>query len=445
MKAERAAGHDGDDGPDTPLRSAQHSSAEWVLGLLFVGNLLSFYDRALPAVVLQQIKVEFSLDDLEVGALGSAFVLVLAVGAIPLGRVADRVARAKVAGWGLVVWSLFTATAAVVSTFWLFFVSRVGVGIGEASYAPASGSLISDLYPAQRRARAWSVFMLGFPIGTLLAFFTVGALAGAFSSWRAPFLLAGIPGLVVAVLILRIREPRRGAMDPEATRPGTGRSPLLELRRVRSLMGLAIAFAGYNFAAYAIGTFLTSLLQRSYGLGLVQAATLSGVVIGVMGLLGLLVGGTLCDRAARHSPAARALVGGVALLTAAPLAYTGLSAGPASLWQFVAFLSMAYLSSIVYLAASTPVLADVVHPQQRASALGVVFAVGYLLGGAAGPLTVGLLSDALARSSGRTGPAATAQGLQGTMTILVPVAFGVAALGMFFASRTVAADHAAIL
>ncbi|MDQ2795621.1 MAG: MFS transporter, partial [Actinomycetota bacterium] len=196
----------------------------------------------------------------------------------------------------------------------------------------------------------------------------------------------------------------------------------------------------------AIGTFTTPVLQRYYGLSLVSAASVSGVIIGVMGLLGLVIGGRLCDRAAQRSASARVRFAALCLLVAAPLAYLGLAAGQAALWQLVAFLSLAYLSSIVYLAASTPAVADVVRPEQRSAAMGVLFAVGYLLGGAGGPIAVGLLSDALAKSStGLSADAASAHGLQAAMMILVPIAFLVAAAGMWFAARSVTQDREAML
>ncbi|MFF5075455.1 spinster family MFS transporter [Actinoplanes sp. NPDC000266] len=413
------------------------SSAGYVLGLLFAGNLLNFYDRALPAVVLEPIKTEYGLDDTQVGVLASAFVLVAAVAGVPLGRLADRVPRTTVAGWGLVVWSAFTAAGGLLTSFGGFVASRVGVGAGEASYAPATGSLLSDLYPSERRSRANAVFMLGFPIGTLLAFFTAGALAVAFDSWRAPFLIAAVPGFVVAVLVLRLREPARGAADPGAATGGTFRS----LFRVRSMYGLILAFAGYNFAAYAIGTFLTPVLQRYYGLELVAAGAVGGVVIGVTGLIGLLVGGRALDRAASRSLSARARVAAVSLAAAAVAALAGLAAAEDRLWQLVLFLSLAYLLGIIYLAAAVPVVSDVIRPSQRSGALGLLFAIGYLLGGAGGPIVVGLISDRLAAGDSD----AEAWGLRTAMMIAVPAAFAVASIGMFLASRFVRADREAMI
>lgn len=420
-----------------------------MLGLLFAGNLLNFYDRALPSVVLEPIKDEFSLDDTRVGLLASAFVLVAALAGIPLGRLADRVARTAVAGWGLFMWSAFTAAGGLLTTFWGFFASRVGVGVGESSYAPATGALLSDLYPSERRSRAHSLVMLGFPIGTLLAFLTAGGLAEAFDSWRAPFLVAAVPGVVVAFLVLRIREPERGAAEPE--RPAAPaplvedrRTSLLSLMRMRSMYGMLLAFAGYNFAAYAIGTFLTPVLQRFYGLSLVAAGAVGGVVVGVTGLIGLLAGGRVLDRAARRSPEARVQVAAVSLAAAAVFSFAGLAAGRAALWQLVVFLSLGCMLGIVYLAAAVPVVSDVIRPEQRSGALGLLFSVGYLLGGAGGPVCVGVLSDALAADSA-SATEGSARGLHGAMRTTVPLAFTVAAIGMFLAARSVRGDRDSML
>jgi MFS family permease len=419
------------------------SSAGYVLGLLFAGNLLNFYDRALPAVVLEPIKNEYGLDDTQVGILASAFVLVAALAGIPLGRLADRVPRTTVAGWGLLVWSAFTAAGGLLTSFGGFLASRVGVGVGESSYAPATGSLLSDLYPSERRSRANALFMLGFPIGTLLAFFTAGGLAVAFDSWRAPFLIAAVPGVVVAVLILRLREPERGAADPVTTAPAARTASWSALFRIRTMYGLVLAFAGYNFAAYAIGTFLTPVLQRCHGLDLVDAGVIGGVVVGITGLIGLLIGGRLLDRAARRSPSARVRVAAVSLAAAAVFAFAGLAAGRTALWQLVLFLSVAYLLGVIYLAAAVPVVSDVVGPGQRAGALGLLFAIGYLLGGAGGPIVVGIVSDAIA--AGSTDADATAEGLQTAMMYGVPIAFAVAAAGMFLAARFAGTDRASML
>lgn len=440
-----------------------HTNAKWVLTLLFIGNLLNFYDRQLPSIVLEQIKAEFLLDDSQVGLLASAFVFVGAIAGIPLGMLADRFARKWVAGIGLFVWSAFTAAGGVLTTFWGFFGSRVGVGIGEAAYGPATGSLIADLYPSERRSRANALFSLGFPIGLLLAFLTVGGIAEAFGSWRAPFLLAAIPGIIVAVLLVLIREPRRGESDRAARAALAGqdgapasaaaresavsRRAFAAVFRVRSIYGIMLAFAGYNFAAYAVGTFLVPVLQRYYGLDLVPAALMSGVIIGVTGLIGLLIGGRVLDRASNHSASRRVIFSAISLVLAAILSFIGLTAGQGSLWQLVVFLGLGYLFGIIYLAAYVPAVTDVVVPKVRSTALGVVYAIALLLGGAGGPIVTGIVSDAINASGASTlaPDVAAAQGLQTAMMIVVPIGFAVAALGMFIAARSTNADRAQML
>jgi MFS transporter, Spinster family, sphingosine-1-phosphate transporter len=437
-----------DDEKDTAMTSATSartgatertaSGARYIMVLLFLGNLLNFFDRQMPSVVLGEIEKTFHVDDAVAGLLASAFVLVAALGGIPLGWLADRYTRKGVAGWALIVWSLFTALGGVfggilpvaaiglVPAFWIFFVSRVGVGIGEAGYSPATGSLISDLYPSERRSRANALFMLGFPVGLLLAFFATGALAVALGGWQRVFLVAAVPGVVVGILLLFVREPERGAAEPVAAAAARVSRSFGSIFRVRSIWGLIVAFAGYNFAAYAIGTFITVVLQRAFGLELIPAGALSGVVIGVSGLIGLLVGGRVLDRAVRRSHATRVRLTAVLLVAAAVLSLIGLSSG--SLVVFVVFVFAGYLVGIVYLAASAPAISDVVEPRTRSTALGVVYAIGLLIGGAGGPIVAGAVSDSIGS-------------LQTALMIVVPAAFAVAGCGMLLAARTFDRDR----
>lgn len=169
--------------------ATQAANAWRVLFLLFLANLFNFFDRTIPAIIVEPIRLEWHLSDFQLGLLGTAFTLVYAFAGLPLGRMADNGSRKKLMGCGLAVWSGLTAVNGMVGSFWTFLLVRMGVGIGEASYAPAANSLIGDLFPAHRRARAMGLFMLGLPLGLLLAFFTIGAMVKAFDSWRAPFFI----------------------------------------------------------------------------------------------------------------------------------------------------------------------------------------------------------------------------------------------------------------
>ena len=191
--------------------STQAANAWRILFLLFLANLFNFFDRTIPAIIIEPIRMEWHLSDFQLGIIGTAFTIVYAIAGLPLGRMADTGSRSKLMGWGLATWSALTAVNGMVGSFWSFLIVRMGIGIGEASYAPAANSLIGDLFPAHRRARAMGIFMLGLPLGLLLAFFTIGAMVKAFDSWRAPFFIAAVPGLILAVFMFFIKEPKRGA------------------------------------------------------------------------------------------------------------------------------------------------------------------------------------------------------------------------------------------
>jgi MFS family permease len=172
---------------DSMQQSQPVANAWRILFLLFLANLFNFFDRSIPAIIIEPIRLEWSLSDFQIGLIGTAFTIVYAIAGVPLGRMADTGARRKIMGWGLTVWSGLTAVNGLAWNFWSFLLVRMGVGIGEASYAPAANSLIGDLFPPHKRARAMGIFKLGLPLGLLLAFFTIGAMVKAFDSWRAPF------------------------------------------------------------------------------------------------------------------------------------------------------------------------------------------------------------------------------------------------------------------
>jgi MFS family permease len=421
----------------------QASNAWRILALLAAANVLNFYDRTLPAILVEPIKEEFNLTDSHIGVLSASFIVVYAIAGVWLGRLADLRSRRAIMGWGLVVWSVFTALSAGAWSFTSILLVRLGVGVGEASYAPAANSLLADLYPATRRSRAVAIFQFGIPIGTILAFFTTGLIVDAFDSWRAPFVVAAIPGLVLAVFLMRIKEPARGAADashhPVVPARSGGVAPWRQVLRISTMRWLVVSSIGVQVAAYSIGTFVVPLLQRYYGLSLTVAALYAGVILGVAALAGLVVSGTVADRASRRSLSRRVLVGAIALTVAAPLALLGMSFDPNQLAAFVAVMSLVSFFQFFFHTSALPAVADVVPPQLRGSAIAVFFAASYLLGGAFGPIITGVLSDAFAATG--HGVSAEAHGLNLSLMIVLPVSLLVSALGFYGAARRINADH----
>jgi MFS family permease len=168
------------------------------LWVLFAINTMNFFDRQILGAVGEAVRREWGMSDGAMGALGTAFTLLYAFVGVPLGRLTDKTGRKWILSTGVFVWSLTTVLSGFARSFWQLFVLRLGVGVGEASCAPAATSLIGDLYPANRRARALSIFMLGLPVGVALSFAVSGSIARA-HGWRPAFYVAGIPGLLCAL------------------------------------------------------------------------------------------------------------------------------------------------------------------------------------------------------------------------------------------------------
>lgn len=418
-------------------------AARRALTVLFLANLVNYVDRAVPAIVLEPIAREFALGDLEIGLLSAAGVVVFGLAGLPLGRVADRASRTRTAGWLVLVWSGFTAATGASWNLLTLVVARLGVSVGEAGYAPAANSLIGDLFRPDERARASGWFMLGLPLGLVLAYSFVGVLVEAFGSWRAPFLVAAVPGLVVAVLLFRLPEPRRGAGDDlEEVPPAAAGGPVRRILAVPTFRWLVVGGIGYNFAAYGVNTFMVALMQRWFGLSLTAGATATAVIIGVTGLVALTLGGALGDRAYRRSVRSRVLLGAVAVLAAAPLTTGALLLGRDAAAAFTALFATGWLLGYLFVTTVYPTVADIVEPRRRGVAVALLFALQFLLGGAAGPLVVGGLSDALAAGAvagGADPDAARAAGLHDAL-FLVPAALLLAGLALLAAARTVTDD-----
>lgn len=428
-----------------PTPSPQASNAWRVLFLLFLANLFNFFDRTIPAIIIEPIRKEWQLSDFQLGIIGTAFTLVYAIAGLPLGRMADNGSRKKIMGWGLAVWSGLTALNGLAGSFWTFLLVRMGVGIGEASYAPAANSLIGDLFPAHRRARAMGIFMLGLPLGLLLAFFTIGAMVHAFDSWRAPFFIAAIPGLVLAVFMFFIREPKRGAAESVRISETKIEKPIRRVLSVPTFGWLVLAGLTFNFATYACNSFMVPMLQRYFLLPLQEAAVATGIIVGITGLVGLTLGGWVADKLHRRFANGRLLFAAGSMLIATLATAYALHAGRIEIGVFVGVFSLGWLFAYNFYTCVYTAIQDVVEPRLRATAMALFFAGLYLLGGGLGPVVVGLLSDHFAHAAmaaagaEQMSEAFKAVGLHDAM-YLIPVALGLTLVFLYLASRCFSRD-----
>ena len=423
------------------------SSASYALFVLFVINLLNFFDRQLPGALAEPIRKEFHLSDTTLGLLGTIATLMYALVGLPLGRLADKWYRTRLIALGTAAWSLLTATSGLAQNYGQLFVSRLGVGLGEATCAPAGQSLIGDLFPPQQRARAMGIFMLGLPAGLCLAYFSAGAIGAAFG-WRAAFLFACAPGLLFAWAMLRIPEPVRGACDagrPPAAGAATVKSSYEAVLRLPTMWWIILSGIFHNFNMYAINAFQTPFLQRFHEMSLREASNVSAISVGAVGAVGLLAGGWFADKISAKRRDGRLLVPACSMAIAAPCILLALNQPKGSVAPFMLLMATGTMTMFVYYATVYAAIQDVIEPRLRGTAVAIYFCAMYVLGASLGPLGLGFLSDHFAhRAMHEAGASAMTEsfkavGLHSAMYI-IPVLAALASLALFAASRTVESD-----
>lgn len=251
-----------------------HIPRKWLaLGLLSFINLLNYLDRNIIFALFEPIKRDLSLTDSQLGWLGSAYILVFSVAALPFGVLSDLKSRKAVIAGGVALWSAFTFMGGLVRSFWHLFICRASVGIGEAAYGPASASMIADYFPGKRRAMAMGILSAGIPVGGVLGLLLGGWLEGIYG-WRVAFMAVGLPGFLCAVLVYQLKDPTRH------DEPLTIHGMMLDLQiGVRGVFRQLYPILGMT----AIGLLAAWILNRQYGVdSKVDTAVLAAAIgIGV--------------------------------------------------------------------------------------------------------------------------------------------------------------------
>ncbi len=372
------------------VRRGASSADAPALAVLFLVNVLNYYDRQALGALVEPLRHQFHLGDTQLAAIPTLATIVYAVAGVPLGRLADRASRKRLLAAGVAVWAGLTGFGALASSFAMLLVSRLGVGVGEAVCAPAATSWIADVVPAHRRARAMAGFMMAVPVGVMLSLAVSGPVAQAWG-WRAALTVAALPGVVLAPALLRLREPARAAGP-------AGASSSLAFLRVPAFWWIAASGAIVNSALYSFSYFLPAFLTRTHGLTVGQAGLWTGVGSGAAGILGAALVAFRGDRAAGGRPGGRMrLAAGAAALAVPPMALAiHMPAGHAAAALSLALAGYALLQTyygLIYAA-----LHDVVGPAMRGTAMSVYLLVTCLCGAAFGPLLTGGLSDHFARA-----------------------------------------------
>lgn len=390
-------------GPPPPLPDPLHARLlsnryrAWFLAVLLIVSTFNFTDRFLFQLLAEAIKRDLQLSDFQLGALGGiAFALFYSVMGIPLARVAEHRSRVGLLSISVFFWSMMTALCGAAANFWHMLLFRIGVGAGEASFTPAVNSLIGDHFPPTRRATAISIVQLGSPLSALVGALIVSVIV-AHWDWRVAFFAAGLPGLLVALLVwFGLREPPRGLADGRIQPRGKPPSLVAVLRTLgtrRAAIHIIVGGSLAHIGLTAIGAFLSPFYMRVHDLSLREAAVLFGFMQAGAAGLGLLVSGVGSDWAASRDRRWHAWAPALALFAAAPLfAAAFLQPG---LREAAFLIFPGSVALFIYLVPTYAMLQNMVEARMRASAVAIYALISSIVGGL-GPMLFGLVSDRFA-------------------------------------------------
>ena len=367
----------------------------WVLLIVYIFN---FLDRQIVNILAEPISRDLGLSDTKIGLMtGIAFAAFYTFLGIPIARFADRpkTNRVGLISVSLVVWSGMTALCGMAQNFVQLLLARIGVGVGEAGCTPAAHSLIADLAPPEKRASAISFYSLGIPIGSLLGMLIGGLIADAYG-WRAAFLVAGLPGILLAVVVyFVIRDPRMSAQLAAAQpKPAISTAEAFkEIVASRAFIMLAIGGAMAAFLSYGKATWTTIFFQRTHELSPGEVGFWFGIGGGIAGIIGTWAGGWFADKYGKVNRRHVLTAPAIGMLIAIPIA---ISAYWVENWWYALILIMTptFLNSM-YVGPAYSCAQGLVPLRARAMASAVLLFAQNLIGLGLGPLFFGILSDGI--------------------------------------------------
>ena len=398
---------------------AEGAAASWprpayswyVVAVLLLAYTLSFVDRMILSLLVAPIKAALSISDTEVSLLiGLAFALFYTLLGLPIAWIADRWNRRNLIIAGVALWSAMTAGCGFAGSYATLFLARMGVGVGEAALSPAAFSMLSDMFPRDRLARAMAVYSIGVPLGSgvamILGAFVVQAVLaapmvdlpfiGPVEAWRTIFLWVAAPGLLICLLLLTVREPLRQGIQRAAPREDRPPAPGLLAHLAAQRGALGALFAGMSLIGlvmYGVIAWVPTFFARTYGMDVSQAGLWFGIIMAIGGAAGLVLGGTLADRlVARGVADAHLRVMRLSILLGGPplLAATLM---PNATLAFV-MLALAFPMLTMH-GVGTVALQFITPNEYRARATALYFFVVNLTGLGFGPMVMALLTDHL--------------------------------------------------
>ena len=372
----------------TPGRRVPQRTAGLALFLLTCLNLFNFIDRYILPGVQPLVQKEFRVNDAQLGLLTTVFFFVYMIAAPLTGWLGDRFPRKPLIVIGALLWSAATLFTAWVHDYETLLIRHAIVGIGEATFSIYAPALLADFYPEADRNRILSIFYLTIPVGGALGYLT-GGILGQHYGWRMPFFIAALPGVLIALAFVFVREPQRGSADRLS--PTLNRSTLSGLPHNPAFWCATLGLAMWTFAVGGISTWLPTFLVRLGAMSVAKAGTVAGAITVLCGLLGTGAGGWVAQRWQRRNYRALYLLSGWGSILAIPFA-AAVFFGPPSIFiagallaEFFLFLGTGPLNAAIVNSVAAPI---------RATAISVNLFVIHALGDAFSPHLIGLVSDA---------------------------------------------------
>lgn len=381
--------------------SDHRSTARIALLLLFFVSLFNYMDRFALSVLLPSIKESLEFSDTELGAVTTAFTISYVLFGIPLARLADRYNRKRIISAALATWSLMTAACGLAQNFAQLAIARVLVGVGESGATPPAHSLLADYFPISQRSKAIAIFSVGAPIGLMIGFALAGWIAETYS-WRVAFFSLGLPGLLLAALLLaKLKEPERGQADGEAVHADSV-LPFL------SVIKLLLSKPAYRHICFATGLYtvvylgvvgwLPSYFVRSFDMSVADVGFWLALSLGIPQIVGMLTCGAITDRLVVRDLRWYGRIPALAMALSTPLFLVVFLTDNVLVASTALFL--AFFIGIFQGPASLTAIQGLAELRTRALAAAVFFLIVNLIGGGVGPLLTGWLSDRLAADYG---------------------------------------------
>lgn len=396
--------------------------ANFALGVFLLAYILSFVDRQILSLLVDPIKRDLGVSDLQMGLLqGFAFALLYAFLGVPVGLLADRAVRKRIIAYGVIFWSVATALCGLAGNYALLFAARMGVGVGEATLSPSAHSFLSDAFEPAKLARAMAIYTMGITLGGGMAYLIGGAvvaavanadtthlpLIGALRPWQMAFFIVAAPGVVVAALVAMVKEPARQSLvagGGAAARPSLSAVAGYVMTHWRAFLPIYLTTSILGILGYSLSSWFPTLLIRNYDLAQGAAGLYMGFIYLVLGSAGSICGGLLSERLARHGRVDANLltVGVVSALLLAPAVLAALSG---IFWVTIILLGLLTFFANAFFGSSIAALQLATPNQMRATNSALFLLVNNLIGLSLGAAAVPIINAVLFSGSENVGPA----------------------------------------